>query len=214
MADPRKKTTPEAPAKTDKDVDDRVAELVARSRPFLPLAVIGAAGALGWLRGPGAAVLVLAGAALVLAIAWLWTSLRVLIGDAPVDIDAAVALASASEEDEQKRRILQSLKDLEAEHRLGKVTDEDFRVMSARQREEAKRILRAIDERLAPARKRAEEMLADRLAGDDEEDAPPSEPPPPKKKTKKKAVDKKAAAETVDASEETASEEKGDSKDA
>lgn len=32
MADPRKKTTPEAPAKADKDVDDRVAEAASRGR--------------------------------------------------------------------------------------------------------------------------------------------------------------------------------------
>jgi ribosomal protein L40E len=135
------------------------------SRPFLPFAVIAAAGVLGWMRGPGAGVLVVGGAALVGAIALLWNSLRTVAGETPVDLDAAVALGSATAEDERTRRVLQALRDLDLEHKLGKVSDEDFAMLSDQYRGEAKRLLRELDEKIAPARARAEKLVAARVEG-------------------------------------------------
>ena len=177
MADPpkkRKKKPASAPAETSPPAtspgepapawETAALRVLAASRPFLPVAVLAAAALLAWLRGPGAGVLVVAGGALVFAISALWTSLRTLVGDAPVDLESAVAIGAATTEDEKKRRILQALKDLEIEHKLGKVSDDDFRVLSGEYRAEAKRILRALDEKLAPARDRAEKLAAARMA--------------------------------------------------
>jgi hypothetical protein len=190
MSDPpqkRKSKPADAPAKTSPSVASpgepvpgwEVAAMSAltASRPFLPLAVLGAAALLAWLRGPGAGVLVVAGGALVFAISALWTSLRTLVGDAPVDLESAVAIGAATTEDEKKRRILQALKDLEIEHKLGKVSDDDFRALSGEYRAEAKRILRTLDEKLAPARERAEKLAAARMAqGPSPEEAAESAP--------------------------------------
>ena len=143
------------------------------SRPYMPIGVLASAALFAWLRGPGAGVLVVAGGALVFAISALWTSLRTLVGEAPVDLEAAVAIGTATAEDERKRRILQALRDLEIEHKLGKVSDDDFKVLSSQYRTEAKRILREIDEKIAPARALAEKLVAERLAGDSAEKTPP-----------------------------------------
>ena len=158
-------------------------------RPALPFLVLGAALTLGVIRGPGAGVLGLAAGILVLAISSLWGSLRVLVGEAPLTLDAAVAIGAAMQEDEQKRAILRALKDLEIEHGLGKITDEDFRELSGRYRADAKRILRDIDERMEPARKKAEELVASHLAGTDLADAPA----PRKKRSKRARLEEEAS---------------------
>lgn len=152
--------------------DDRLAELVARSTPYLPVAVAVGAVALAWLRGPGAGVLLLAGALLIAAISSLWNSLRALLGEAPVDVDSALALSRALSNDERTREVLAALKDLELERRQGKLTEADFHELSTRYRAEAKQLLRERDEKLGPARARAEQLLAARLAT-------VAEPPPP-----------------------------------
>ena len=168
---------PEAEATSEWEA--ALSRALVTSRPFLPFAVVAAAGLLGWMRGPGAAVLVVGGVALISAIAFLWNSLRTVSGETPVDLDAAVALGSTTAEDERKRRVLQALRDLDLEHKLGKVSDEDFATLSSQYRGEAKRLLRELDEKIAPARERAEKLVAERLAGKpveapaaDEPDAP------------------------------------------
>ena len=148
--------------------------MLTASRPYMPIGVLASASLFAWLRGPGAGVLVVAGGALVFAISALWSSLRTLVGEAPVDLEAAVAIGAATAEDEKKRRILQALKDLEIEHKLGKVSAEDFAMLSAQYRAEAKRILRDIDEKIAPARALAEKLVANRLAKADGPDEPSS----------------------------------------
>jgi hypothetical protein len=65
-------------------LDARLDALLAQSHIFAPAAVLVGAATLGLLRGPGAAVLALAGGALLGAIAALWNSLRVIAGDAPL----------------------------------------------------------------------------------------------------------------------------------
>ncbi|MCC6644989.1 MAG: hypothetical protein IT374_05380 [Polyangiaceae bacterium] len=144
--------------------DDQLALLAARSTPYLPFAVGLGAVALWWLRGPGAGVMLVAGALLLAAITALWNSLRTLLGEAPVDVDSALALSRVLSNDERTREVLAALKDLELERRQGKLTEEDYRDLSARYRAEAKLLLRERDEKLGPARLRAEGLLAERLA--------------------------------------------------
>ncbi len=181
-----------ADTKTEAPVDDRLNEALARSLPYAPLAVVGGAIALGLARGPGAAVLTLAGGALVGAIAAMWNSLRVLSGEAPLSLHEAIDLGAPSAHEEQKTRVLLAIKDLKREHAIGKISDEDFADLMARYRAEASRLLHQVDADFAPARERAEALLAARLAGKPDEpteDGEESDEPAPvvtKKKGKKK----------------------------
>ena len=191
-------------------LDARLDALLAQSHIFAPAAVLVGAATLGLLRGPGAAVLALAGGALLGAIAALWNSLRVIAGDAPLSLHEAIDLGAPSELQERKQKILLALKDLQREHALGKISEYDYNDLSARYRAEAKQLLREMDEDLAPARQKAEALLAARLAGEStpadepdpanaDADEPAEEaPPPPKKKAQAKAKAPRPAPEDGD----------------
>lgn len=139
---------------------ERLLRLARRLGPLLVLVLVGVAGA---LAGPTLSVLVLAGAALVGAIAGLWSSLRALLGEARLAPEDAFALGAPSSEEEQKRAVLRAIKDIEFERAVGKISEDDFRVLLARYRGEAKRLLRQIDESRAPERARAEALAAAHL---------------------------------------------------
>lgn len=114
--------------------------------------------------GRGAFFLIAGGAALLGGIVLLWNSLQSLTGDAPLSLDEALSLAAPSAEEERKESVLRALKDLEYERSVGKLSDEDYRELSRRYRQEAKQLLQMVDENLAPARSRALELLEQRLA--------------------------------------------------
>jgi hypothetical protein len=141
-----------------------IAPKVTRTlRWALPLATIVAAIAVGATYDPGAAILVLAGGALLGVIAVLWASVRTLSGETAITLEEAVLLGAPSATEEQKRAVLQALKDLDYERSVGKVSDADYEELLRRYRTEAKRLLRAVDEDLAPRRARAEAYLAKHL---------------------------------------------------
>jgi hypothetical protein len=127
----------------------------------LPVAAVLGAIVAGVVASIGSALLVLAAGALVGTIALLWASVRTLSGDAPLPagLDAQVPeqgeLAALLDE---KRRALRALKDLESEHALGKIDDDDYGKFVEQYREEAKRVMRAIDAKIAPHREKAEEL--------------------------------------------------------
>jgi ribosomal protein L40E len=109
--------------------------------------------------GVGPAILVLAAGALVSVIGLLWASLRTLGGDAPLAeglVTAAAMREDVSRLAERKRRVLRALKDLELEHSVGKIDDEDYAEISARYREQAKGLIREMDIEIEPLRPRAE----------------------------------------------------------
>ena len=137
--------------------------LIAALRWALPLASLASAGAVGAVYGLGTAILVLAGGVLLGVIAILWASVRTLAGDTPITLEEAMALGAPSAAEEQKRSVLQALKDLEYERSMGKITDADYEDLLGRYRAEAKRLLRAVDEDLAPLRARAAAYLAEQL---------------------------------------------------
>lgn len=150
----------------------RVNDLLLRARPFTPLllaaAVIGAA----LTRGLGLSLLVLAGGMLLYAIGSLWASVQSLGDDAALSLDEALALAAPSAEEEKKRSVLRALKDLEYERNVGKIGEADYLELSTRYREEARRLLRELNDAELPARARVEKLLARRLGG--------AAPPPPR----------------------------------
>jgi hypothetical protein len=123
----------------------------------------------GALLGVEIGILVAAACALVLVITFTWVSVVSLSGDSPLTLDEALTLGQPSVEEEQKRAVLRALKDLEYERSVGKISDQDYRELSARYREEAKRLIERVDESLTPARERAEQLLAERVANDEVE---------------------------------------------
>jgi hypothetical protein len=143
----------------------------------LPIGSIAATLAMGSFYGVGTAVLTLAGGVLLIVISILWASVRTLAGDAPITLDEAIALGAPTAVEEQKRAVLQALKDLEFERSIGKIADADYEELVGRYRAEAKRLLRAVDEDLAPLRERAAAYVADQLGTE----RPPKRSKPPQK---------------------------------
>ncbi len=133
--------------------------VLGQLRLALPLVAILATTVAGALLGPGPAVLVLAGFALLAAIESLWSSLQALLGEAPLSREDAYAYGAPSAEEEQKRAVLRALKDLEFERGVGKISDDDFAELTARYRAEAKRLLQVIDERGRPGREKVEKLV-------------------------------------------------------
>ena len=113
-----------------------------------------------------ASIGVLAAVAVVmlLAIFALWNSIRMLTGEMPVPEELAAAeLRGTVPRAEKKRSILRALKDLENEHALGKIDDEDFKVVAGRYREEAKNLLRELDTEVAVYLPKAEALIQKHL---------------------------------------------------
>lgn len=113
-----------------------------------------------------ASIGVLAAVAVVmlLAIFALWNSIRMLTGEMPVPEELAAAeLRGTVPRAEKKRSILRALKDLENEHALGKIDDEDFKVVAGRYREEAKNLLRELDTEVAAYLPKAEALIQKHL---------------------------------------------------
>jgi len=109
------------------------------------------------------ALLLTASALLVLVVWLLWSSLLGLSGETQLTLEEALRLAAPRAEEEQKRAVLRGLKDLEYEKRVGKVSQADYALLSARYREEAKALLVEVDRNLDEARRAAEQRIARHL---------------------------------------------------
>lgn len=138
-------------------------EIVSRARPFTPLLLAAAVIAALFTRGLGFSLLVLAAGILLYAIASLWASVQSLGDDTELSLDEALALAAPSAEEEKKRSVLRALKDLEYERSVGKIGEDDYTKLTARYRDEARRLLRELDAAEMPARARVEKLVAKRL---------------------------------------------------
>jgi len=129
----------------------------------LPVGSIAAALGMAVVYGVGTGLLTLAGGVLLIVISILWASVRTLSGDAPITLEEAIALGAPTAAEEQKRAVLQALKDLEFERSVGKIAEADYEELVARYRAEAKRLLRAVDENLAPLREQAAAYVAEQI---------------------------------------------------
>jgi len=147
------------------DLDERkIARVLSVT---LPLATLALAAVLGAIVGPAMAILALAAGLLLGVIALFWASLRVLSGDAPIAPELEALDASAHAVDAlavRKKMLLRAIKDLDVEHQLGKLDDDDRDQLARTYRAELKEVLRRIDETLAPHRDKAEEMARAHLA--------------------------------------------------
>jgi hypothetical protein len=106
--------------------------------------------------------LIVIGATLLLAGIWnLWVSLQLVAGDRP-GLPEATAPESDTEvpsyEEEQKAFLLRALDDLEFERSVGKIDDDDYRVLREQYRERARQALAAEDAG-DPRRQEAESIV-------------------------------------------------------
>lgn len=148
------------------DASDRIAGLAVRVG--LPITTVVAALVIAYLTSIGPAILALVTGALLGAIVLLWASLRSLVGDAGLDpaLDEAAAVARAQRgglRGERKRIALRALKDLEHEHNIGKLDDDDYERLVTHYRAEAKAAMREIDEEIEPYREKAERLAKEYL---------------------------------------------------
>jgi hypothetical protein len=102
--------------------------------------------------------------ALLAAISFLWSSLRTLLGgEHDLYLEQSVAVRRRMELLDEKDAVLKSLKDLEFERDVGKVSDEDFKRLDAEFRQRAKRILRSLDDDLREHRDKAHKLIESEL---------------------------------------------------
>lgn len=91
-----------------------------------------------------------------------WQSVRAVTVGTSIDDGSVVDARRASLLDE-KIALLRSIKDLEFEHGVGKITDADFQELDAKYRARAKSVLKELDTDLGVYRERAYAMIDERL---------------------------------------------------
>lgn len=160
--------TPRAKTEADNaaEADEAERSLARKIAVGLPIGTTLVAILVGVVTSLGPAILVFTAGALLGTITLLWASLRTLGGDAPLPTGlASAAIVSRTNRgiEERKRTVLLALKDLEHERAIGKIDDEDYKDVAASYREEAKSLMRAIDEQAAPNRGRAEQIARTHL---------------------------------------------------
>lgn len=131
----------------------------------LPAATVALAIGAGSFYGMSVGFLTFGAGVLISAIFLFWFSLQSLAGQSPLTLDEAVSLGAPTADEEQKRAVLRALKDLDYEREVGKINEDDYEVLAHRYREEAKRLLRAVDLGMREQRARAERLLEERLSG-------------------------------------------------
>jgi membrane protein implicated in regulation of membrane protease activity len=100
---------------------------------------------------------------LVLALGLLWANVTAFGEDQALTLDEAMDLAAPARDEERKTSVLRGLKDLDYEHGLGKISDEDFRVLNQRYRHEARQLLERLDTSDGSLRKRVLDTVEERL---------------------------------------------------
>jgi hypothetical protein len=107
------------------------------------------------------AFIVLSAGGLLFAVSFLWASLRSLLGGtSDTQVTESPAMRRRHDLLDEKEAVLKSLKDLEFEREVGKLSDEDFRRLESEFRSRAKVILRQLDDDLREHREKAEQLLS------------------------------------------------------
>jgi len=132
----------------------------------LPLGAALASVVVGSLMGIELGILVLAGGVLLCVIFLFWNSVQGLTGESELTLEEALSMAAPSAEEEEKRSVLRTLKDLEYEKSVGKISDEDYAELVAKYTARAKELIQAVDADMGDARAQVERLLAKRI--DDE----------------------------------------------
>ncbi|HEU5075491.1 MAG TPA: zinc-ribbon domain-containing protein [Polyangiaceae bacterium] len=132
-------------------------------RWVLPLGAALASVVVGVSLGIEIGILVLAGAVLLGVIFILWNSVQGLTGEAELTLEEALSLAAPSAEEEEKRAVLRTLKDLEYEKSVGKISDEDYAELVTKYTARAKELIQAVDVDMGDARAQVERLIAKRM---------------------------------------------------
>lgn len=125
----------------------------------IPIVTVLASTGIGFTIGAPQAILALAAGVMIGVIALLWASIRVLSGDAPLPPEIEALDRSGHPVDAltiRKQMLLRALKDLQAEHEIGKLDKDDYEDVARTYRAELKEVLKRIDESLEPYRDQAE----------------------------------------------------------
>lgn len=110
-------------------------------------------------------LMAVAASALLFAITFLWKALRVLLGgETQRELAQSIAMRRRAELLDEKDAVLRSLKDLEFERQVGKISDEDFKRLDAEFRQRAKRLLKQLDDDLKEHREKARALIQKELA--------------------------------------------------
>jgi hypothetical protein len=137
-------------------------EWLLKARPFWPLLLLFCVVMGGAHYGIATGLLIGSAGLLVLGLVLTWMSLGELTNEEPLTLEEALELAAPERREQEKASVLRALKDLEQEHRFGKITDAEFATESARMRQQAKRLLATLDES-AKARKALVEARLKRI---------------------------------------------------
>jgi hypothetical protein len=110
------------------------------------------------------AFIVLSGGTLLFAVSFIWASLRSLFGGPNEShVGESQAMRSRHELLDEKEAVLKSIKDLEFEHEVGKLSDDDYQKLAAETRARAKLILKQLDDDVREHRAKAEKLLETEL---------------------------------------------------
>lgn len=142
----------------------------------LALSLLGASVA-GFLWGIPAFLLGMAGGTLSLVIVLMWGSLQQMEESDEMEFEQALSYAAPSAEEEQKRALLRTLKDLEYELSVGKISREDYEQVYAEVAEKAKRMIALTDEAMKARLLSAEARVSARF----QDQAPAKKKRPAKK---------------------------------
>lgn len=105
-------------------------------------------------------ILLLAASTLCGAIWLMWSSLQRIGESDAMGFEEALSFAAPSATEEQKRAVLRALKDLEYERHVGKISEEDFILVSAEYRQKAKELIAEQDDKMAAQIASAEKRVA------------------------------------------------------
>lgn len=111
--------------------------------------------------GLGAALILLAGGALVL---FIWLAFRAVQAVTEPDESSILLELAPTTAAARKTAALRALKDLETERGLGNLSDDDYAELEARYREDAKVAMREVDEERRGLRERAEAIAERAIA--------------------------------------------------
>ncbi len=103
----------------------------------------------------------LASIALLIAMSCMWLSLRALLGGEGMRwVEQSKAAQRRSEWLQEKEAVLRSLKDLEFERDVGKLSEEDYERLHGQFRGRAKQIMRKLDDDLKEHRDQAQRLIS------------------------------------------------------
>jgi double zinc ribbon protein len=141
-----------------------MSRILERFGQYLAVAVLVAAVIVGVVVNPGTGVLVVVGALLVAVLLVGYSAVDALLASDENAPPAELREGEVATLRREKASLLQVLRDLEVERDLGKVSAHDFENLDRQFRDRAIDVMKRIDRDLAGYRRKAEELIAERMA--------------------------------------------------